>query len=642
MIIGTAGHIDHGKSALVKRLTGTDPDRLKEEKARGITIDLGFAYWPRPDGAVVGFVDVPGHEGLVHNMLAGVTGIDFVLLVVAADDGVMPQTREHLAIMDLLGLTRGVVALNKADLVTAERLADATTAVRMELAGTGLAGAEILPVSALTGAGIDTLVARLDAARAATSARTADGAFRLSVDRVFTLTGLGTVATGTVISGRVAVDDRVLLSPSGLEARVRSIHAQNTPVQSGVTGQRCALALSGAGITKDSVKRGEMLVEPRLHAPTARIDATLRVLPSETKPVGPWMPVRLHHGAAEVGGRLVPLTDRPIAPGTTDLVQLVLEQPIAAAVGDRFIVRDVSARRTIGGGRFIDLRAPERRRRTSERRAELAQQAAADPAAGLAGLLAGAAGWADLDAYVRDRALAATASAGLTRRLDLTALPMAGGTAVLLPARWIELKSAIGAALDRHHQDKPDEVGLPVASLRRLTAPRLPVQVFAAVIDKLVAGGAAAIERGLVRRPSHGVKLSPQDAALWLRIRPLLAGAERFRPPRVRDIAGLVGREEGAVRRLLQLSLRRGETEEVAKDHFFLAATVVEMAEVARRLDAAAGGEGFPAAAFRDALDNGRKVAIQVLEFFDAKSFTMRRGDLRRINPQKADLFGGG
>ena len=380
MIVGTAGHIDHGKTALMRALTGVDTDRLKEEKARGISIDLGFAYWQRPGGEIIGFVDVPGHEGLVHNMLAGATGIDFVILVIAADDGVMPQTREHLAIMDLLGLKHGVVALNKCDLVDGDRLAAVMSEIEAVLAGTGLEGAEIIPVSAVTGTGIPALADRLDAALRETASRPKDGRFRLAVDRVFTLVGLGTAVTGTVLSGTVRVEDRVLVSPSGLEARVRSINAQNRPVQEGVAGQRCALVLSRSPqISKEAVHRGDVILDPALHAPTARIDANLRVLASELRPIDQWFPVRMHHAAAEVGGRVVVLRDAPINPGKSEYVQLVLERPLAAAAGDRFVIRDTSSSRTVGGGALIDLRAPERRRRTPERRAEITALAERDP-----------------------------------------------------------------------------------------------------------------------------------------------------------------------------------------------------------------------------------------------------------------------
>ena len=371
MIVGTAGHIDHGKTALIRKLTGVDTDRLKEEKARGISIDLGFAYWPRPSGAIVSFVDVPGHEGLVHTMLAGATSIDFVILVVAADDGVMPQTREHVAIMDLLGLTKGVVALNKADLASEDRINAVKADIDALLRGTGLQGAEVIPVSAVTGEGLDSLAARVDAASAIAERRPDDGRFRLSVDRSFTLAGLGTTVTGTVLSGKVSVGSQVMLSPAGLEARVRSIHAENRPAEIGKAGQRCALVLSGPRISKDAIHRGDMVLDPTLHAPAVRIDATLRLLKSEPKAIGHWFPVRVHHAASQTGGRLVLLSDESMKPGSEGFVQIVLDQPIAAAAGDRFVLRDTTSSRTIGGGSFVDLRAPERKRRTPQRLARL-------------------------------------------------------------------------------------------------------------------------------------------------------------------------------------------------------------------------------------------------------------------------------
>jgi len=309
VIIGTAGHIDHGKTTLVRALTGVDTDRLKEEKERGISIDLGFAYLPAEDGSVLGFVDVPGHEKFVRNMLAGATGIDFVLLVVAADDGVMPQTVEHLAIVDLLGIERGVVALTKVDAVPDARRVEVRRDIARLLAGTGLEGADIVPVSTVTGEGIADLRLRLLAEAKALAARAATGRFRLSVDRSFALAGAGTVVTGTVLSGRVSVGDAVMLSPLGLAARVRAIHAQNRPAQQGLAGERCGLNLAGERISKNAVSRGDMVLDPGLHAPTDRIDASLRLLAGEPKPVTQWLPVRLHHAAASIGGRVVLLQD---------------------------------------------------------------------------------------------------------------------------------------------------------------------------------------------------------------------------------------------------------------------------------------------------------------------------------------------
>jgi selenocysteine-specific elongation factor len=638
MIVGTAGHIDHGKTSLVRKLTGVDTDRLKEEKARGISIDLGFAYWPRPGGQIIGFVDVPGHEGLVHNMLAGATGIDFVVLVVAADDGVMPQTREHLVIMDLLGLKHGVVALNKCDLVEADRLTNVKLDVERALTGSGLQGCETIPVSAVTGEGLETLTHCLDLASINPTRRPKDARFRLAVDRSFTLVGLGTAVTGTVLSGSVRTDDRVVVSPSGLEARVRSINAQNKPVAEGEAGQRCALVLSGPQISKEAVRRGDVVLDASLHAPSARIDASLRVLPSESKPIGQWFPVKVHHAAAEVPGRLVVLRDAPINPGETEFVQLVLERPLAAAVGDRFVIRDTSSSRTVGGGSFIDLRAPERRRRTLERRADLDALAQSDPTAALTCCLRGPGRSLDLDAFLRDRALGAAAGRRAQTDLGLVILPTAAGRVAMLPDTWGRFGAGIGQALDAFHAAHPDLPGIGLEQLRQREKPMLSAAVFMASIKKLAEAGEVAIDRTWVRRPTHQVKFSNEEERTWRTIRPLLAG-EPYRPPRVRDVARALAIDEASVRRLLRMAARRGDVEEIAHDHFFLRSVVQDMARIAIDVAAGAPAGSFSAANFRDRLDNGRKVAIQILEFFDRHGFTIRRQDLRRINPARIELF---
>ena len=638
MIVGTAGHIDHGKTSLVRKLTGVDTDRLKEEKARGISIDLGFAYWPRPGGEIIGFVDVPGHEGLVHNMLAGAAGIDFVMLVIAADDGVMPQTREHLAIMDLLGLRHGVVALNKCDLVGPDRLAAVTAEIESVLIGTGLDGAEILPVSAVTGEGLDRLGARLDAALARPAARPKEGRFRLAVDRTFTLAGLGTAVTGTVLSGSVRIEDRVVVSPSGLEARVRSINAQNRPVLQGMAGERCALVLSGPDISKEAIHRGDVMLDPVLHAPTARIDASLRVLAAEPKPIGQWFPVKVHHAAAEVPGRVVVLRDQAIGAGETELIQLVLERPLAAAAGDRFVLRDTSSSRTVGGGTFIDLRAPERRRRTPERRAELVALSARDPVVAIDLLLEGSTDWIDLDAFARDHALGAEAVDEIVSALALVVFPLAAGCVAMRQETWERLRQTIGHTLDAFHDERPDLPGIGLEQLRKGEKPALPVPLFMAVLRRLMEGREIVLDRTWVRRPHHEVKFSGEEERIWAMILPRLTG-EPYRPPRVRDIAKAMHIDEGFVRRLMRLAARRGDVEEIAHDHFFARPIVEDMARIALEVAAASQTGKFTAADFRDRLDNGRKVAIQILEFFDRHGFTIRRQDLRRINPARIELF---
>ncbi len=638
MIVGTAGHVDHGKTALVRALTGTDTDRLPEEKKRGITIDLGFAYLPTGDGDALGFVDVPGHERFVGTMVAGAAGIDLLMLIVASDDGIMPQTREHLAIADLLGLRRGLVVLSKADLADAGRRAAVEAEIRATLAGTAFADAPILPVSTVTGENVEALKAALEAERAALASRDGAGRFRLAVDRSFVLAGAGTVVTGTVLSGAVAVGDRVTLSPSGLAARVRSLHAQNHAAERGLAGQRCALNL--AGIERAAVRRGDVALDPALHAPTDRIDVSLRVLPGEPKPVATWLPVRLHHGAADVAARLVPLSADGIAPGAEGFAQLVLEHPIAAAAGDRFVLRDTSARRTIGGGTLLDLRPPARKRRTPERLGQLEALAEPAPDRAVTRLLGMPPGTLDLTGFCRDRALAADAAETLTRNLDLVALKVGEGITALSSTRWDGYTAALAGALAAFHAENPDLQGLGSERLRLQLEPRLPRPVHVAALARLVEAGRVVTEGSWVRLPDHVARLSPADEALWTRIAPLVSKhEERFRPPRVRDIAGLLEVAETEVRRVCKLVGRSGRIDQVAHDHFFTRATVAEMAGIVADLSGSAESGEFTAAQFRDRVENGRKVAIQILEFFDRHGLTMRRGDLRRLNPHRADLF---
>jgi selenocysteine-specific elongation factor len=641
VIIGTAGHIDHGKTTLVRALTGVDTDRLKEEKERGISIDLGFAYLPAGDGSVLGFVDVPGHEKFVRNMLAGATGIDFVLLVVAADDGVMPQTVEHLAIVDLLGIARGVVALTKVDAVPPARRGEVGRDIARILAGTGLAGADLVPVSTVTGEGIAALRDRLVAEARALASRAANGRFRLSVDRSFALAGAGTVVTGTVLSGSVAVGDAVMLSPSGLLARVRAIHAQNRPAERGRAGERCGLNLAGERISKNAIARGDMVLDPDLHAPSDRIDAALRLLVTEPKPVTQWLPVRLHHAAASVGGRVVLLNEAALPPGGEGLVQLVLERPIAAGEGDRFVLRDTSGQRTIGGGRFLDLRAPTRRRRTPDRLAHLAARAEADPEAALAALLDRAPYLVDLTAFARDRALGSGDVERIAARLGLTRVAIPGAAMALSSATHERLRRGLFAALEAFHAGNPDLPGIGLERLRVQLEPRLPAPALLSLLQGLARNREVAFDGARVRLPDHRARLAPRDESLWARIAPLLAGPERFRPPRVRDLADQLDAGDADVRRLLKSLARMGAVSEVAADHFFLRESVAEMASIAFALAASAPEGKFGAAQFRDRLGTGRNIAIQILEFLDRHGVTTRRGDLRLVNARRRDLFRG-
>ena len=634
MIVGTAGHIDHGKTALVQALTGTDADRLAEEKARGITIDLGFAYADLGGGAITGFVDVPGHERLIHTMLAGAGGIDMALLVVATDDGIMPQTREHLAILELLGITRGVVALTKADLADEARRQAVEAQIRETLAGTGLRDAPVMAVSSVTGEGIATLRDALIAAEAETGQRKAAGPFRLAVDRSFTLPGAGTVVTGTVLSGRVAIDDSVTVSPSGLVARVRGIHAQNRKAAEGLAGQRCALNLAGEGISKDALHRGDMVLTPALHAPTQRIDARLSVLAGEPRAIGTWFPVHLHSHSVELGARVVPLAG-PIAPGESGPVQLVLDRPIAALTGDRFILRDTSASRTIGGGRFLDLRPPARKRGTPQRLALLQAARETDPARALAATLALAP--VDMPGFMRDRGLGPENLPDLIAKAGAETI----GPLALSRDNLQDLRAELIRVLGDFHAENPDLAGLGREKLRLTLTPRLPKEEFLTFLRQEAGARRIVLDGAFLRLPGHEVTLAPEDEALFQRILPALLGEGRFRPPRVRDFATEFGMDEREIRRVMKLTQRLGRTDQIARDHFFAREVTVEMVAIIHDVAHQAEDGWFTAPAFRDRVQNGRKVAIEILDFFDRLGLTLRRGDLRRINPHRADLFSG-
>ena len=362
MIVATAGHVDHGKTALVRALTGVDTDRLPEERKRGLTIDLGFAYRALDDDHVIGFVDVPGHERFVRNMLAGVGSIDLALVVVAADDGVMPQTREHTAILDLLGVTECIAVVSKVDKVETARAIEVGEEIEALLSATGMRGAGIHRVSAVSGAGIDALSGALRARARGLAARAANGRFRLCVDRAFMLRGAGLVVTGTVHAGVASTGERLVVTPSGHDARIRGIHAQDRPADHARAGERCALNLAGRDIESGAVVRGDWIVDRALHAPSDRIDARLQVLAEEPRALRHWTPVHAHLAAAHSTARVAVLGAGSIAPGDSGRVQIVLDRPIHALAGDRIVIRDQSATRTMGGGAVIDPFSPKRGR----------------------------------------------------------------------------------------------------------------------------------------------------------------------------------------------------------------------------------------------------------------------------------------
>jgi selenocysteine-specific elongation factor len=623
MIVGTAGHIDHGKTSLVRALTGVDTDRLKEEKARGISIDLGYAYTPLANGEVLGFVDVPGHERLVHTMIAGTGGIDFALLVIAADDGIMPQTREHLAILGLLGVARGAVALTKIDRVDEPRVHEVESAIRAALAPTALCKAPIFALDATASAdgAVAALRDHLNAVAQSLPARSADGLFRLAVDRVFTLPGHGTIAAGTVRSGCVRVGDTVAVMPAGNPVRVRSIHAQNRASDTGSAGQRCALNL--AGIERSALSRGDWLADPRALNAAARLDVNLCRLAGGGAALANRAPLHIYIGTLHRVAHLVLLDAEQWVPGARVRAQLMFDAPVCASPGDPFIVRDAQAIHTIGGGVVLDPCAPARRRRAPERGVYLAAVEQMLAGEGIAPLLQQAAQGIEMQELVRlcNRAPERIPIPPQTRVLDTS-----GGQFLFQAAHWQALRARALGALRTFHAQRPDEPGADRAVLRRMTLPSLAEPVWRTLIAELVQEQAVHHNGHWLHLPEHRVALSDGEQRLARKLQALIA-AGRFDPPWVRELAAAAKAAEDEVRSVLRKCVIQGAVYQIVRDLFYDRECVRELAQALQRVAQTHGT--VEAARYRDAIGVGRKRAIQILEFFDRVGYTRRTRDVR-------------
>jgi selenocysteine-specific elongation factor len=636
MIIGTAGHIDHGKTSLVRALTGIDTDRLKEEKERGITIELGFAYIPTDAGAMLGFVDVPGHERLVHTMIAGAASIDMALLVVAADDGVMPQTREHLQILSLLGIGRGVVALTKTDLVAVDRIAEVTREIEAVLATTPLAGAQVIEVSSATGAGVEALKHTLCRLAVQEPHRSTNRAFRLAVDRSFTLAGAGTVVTGSIVAGEVRLGDTVLVSPSGLTARVRSLHAMNRAAEHGIEGDRCALNLRGPDVHHSNIRRGDWIAAPANASLSSRCDIELTLLNTERRGMRHWTPVQLHHGAAQSDARVVLLENDVLQPGQSGLAQLIVDQPQLFRYGDRIVLRDTSAQRTIAGGRILDPSAPDRNRRRPERLALLRSLTANSPADALRQALALPPFLCNRGKLLRDWGLTERGLENLAP--DLAFLPSGDDAFLTTPDRLSELMEMLIATLNSRHDREPMLPGVSFEALRTSLPVRVQRPQFSALLAHAIATGEVVNQDGLLRARGHEARLPPDVARVQTGVRDVLSQSP-FRPPRIADLAKAINAPEPTVRKICKQLARAGMIVEIAPDHFFLRSAVLDSARVAAQLSADTGG-AFTAAQFRDRLGNGRQLAIQILDYLDRRGVTLRKGDTRRLGKQPDQALG--
>ena len=637
MIVATAGHIDHGKTTLVKALTGVDTDRLPEEKARGISIDLGFAYRKTADGNVIGFVDVPGHERFVRNMLAGVCGIDYVMLIVAADDGVMPQTVEHLNIVDLLAVRRGIAVITKTDRVPAERVDEVTAGVRALLAPTALAAIDILPVSAISGDGIDKLRDTLAAAALEHGSRGHAGRnLRYAIDRVFTVAGSGTVVTGTVFNGAVAVGDKLMLTPSGIEVRVRGVQKDGQAAPQAAAGERCALNLSGADLAQ--IHRGDWVVAPAIHAPTQRLDVRLQLLAGETQPLKHWTPVHVHLGTADVTARVAIRRGASIMPGTSAPVQLITDKPLAALNGDRFIVRDQSAMRTIGGGTVIDPFAPATRRNVKTRAAQLAALEHADPDVALAALLACSPAGVDLTQFERTFNLTAGRGDVLAGKPEVAVVGKEQRMA-LARATVDGIKHQTVEALTRFHRDSPQALGVEIETLRKELAPALAAVTFAALVRELGDEKKLEVAGSSARLPKHIATDNPADEKMWQSLKPVLDAAG-FNVPALRELAPAANIKEAILRDFLHRKARTGEVIRVTPERFYPRATLAQLAAVAQVVTQTVPGGQFTAAQFRDRSGVGRGLAIEILECLDRLGITQRIGDVRKMRKDFVPILG--
>ena len=639
MIIGTAGHIDHGKSALVYALTQVDTDRLQEEKLRGITIDLGFAYKPLANGDILGFVDVPGHERFIHNMLAGATGIDYVLLAIAANDGIMPQTLEHLAIIDRLGLKHGIVALTKSDLVDDKRTDEVTKEIKALLKDTSLANAQIMPVSIVSGEGIDALNLHLVDIATTTPKRAQNGNFRLSVDRCFTLSGIGTVVTGTVFAGQVNIGDKLLVSPTGIEVRVRGIHAQNQIVSTGYTGQRCALNLTAPGLDKKDINRGDWIIEPSIHAPSKRLDAKLTLLNSENKQFRHWQSVHLHLGAVDVLARVATLENESVAPGHVGLVQLVLDAPIAALAGDRFIIRDPSATRTIGGGFILDTFANERGRRKPKRLNLLNALALPTKLGVLNKLLEINSDGVDLDWFIKLFNLDQQEIKEIISASGLIQIVADKHTIGFSQTHWESLQEQAVSILQAYHLSKPDSPGLTLDELRNKIDKSMAKPVMVILVEHLLSN--KQIIRAGVRLacPEHEVKLTANEQTSWEQLYALLLSTP-LSPPTLPDMLPNLALNELQLTNLVNRLVAMGKIYKVRSQQYFLAETIASLGINVEQLAMSQAPQRFTMAQFRLATNVGRGVAIPLLELYDRIGLTVRYNNGRRLRRDWQSIFG--
>ncbi|AYL58928.1 selenocysteine-specific translation elongation factor [Citrobacter freundii] len=601
MIIATAGHVDHGKTTLLQAITGVNADRLPEEKKRGMTIDLGYAYWPQPDGRILGFIDVPGHEKFLSNMLAGVGGIDHALLVVACDDGVMAQTREHLQILQLTGNPQITVALTKADRVDEARIEEVRAEIQAALGNYGFAESVLFVTAASEGRGIEELREHLLQLTSREHAR--DHSFRLAIDRAFTVKGAGLVVTGTALSGEVNVGDTLWLTGVNKPMRVRSLHAQNQATDRAQAGQRIALNIAGDA-QKEELNRGDWLLADAPPEAFTRVIVSLE----HAAPLMQWQPLHIHHAASHVTGRI------SLLEGT--LAELVFDTPLWLADNDRLVLRDISARTTLAGARVVTLNPPRRGKRKPEYLQWLSalENAQSDGDALALHLTRGAVNIPDF-AWARQ-----LNGNGMRPLIEQHGFIQAGYSLLdaTVAARW---QRKILDTLATYHDQHRDEPGPGRERLRRMALPMEDEALVLLLIEKMRESGVIHSHHGWLHLPDHKAGFSDEQQAIWQKAEPLF-GDE---PWWVRDLAKQTGTDEQMMRVVLRQAAQQGIITAIVKDRYYRNDRIVAFANMIRELDQERGSTC--AADFRNRLNIGRKLAIQILEYFDRIGFTRRRGN---------------
>ena len=638
MIVATAGHVDHGKTSLVQALTGVDTDTLTEEKKRGLTIDIGFAYLPVSDLPIsdrssIGFIDVPGHERFIKNALCGLAAADFVLLLVAADDGPMPQTREHLAIIDLLGFQHGAIVVSKIDCVPAARVDEVLKDLERLCAGTALASWPTFELSAVSGEGVDVLRNALSVKAEIGSGiedelpsdEHIDTHFRMPVDRVFDIKGAGLVVTGTVFAGSIAMGDTVCIAGSSLQLRVRGLRVHDVECGRGHSGQRCAINLSGSGLRKTLINRGDWITSLQVTPPLQRFDAEIKVVNDSLRPLRHWTPVHLHLGAAETTARLAVLSGGAIAAGKQGLVQLVSDHAIGATYGDRFIVRDQSARHTLGGGRVLDIFPPRRGRAHAERLVWLQQMKQEQPIAALQGLLESSDGGVDLAQFAANRNLAGRVQAEIMQADECVVLNLAGAQIGFSPTVADAHAGNILQALKRCHQRQPQAHGFSLAELIRQLERKMSRRLLEGFIEWLQ-------QRDLLKIDATGYALCARQSDLnsleseqWQSIESALAD-NGLRPMTLAELMQATQLSQSQLKPLIERLSRVGRVVKLSSSLVVLPAILGELQALIGQLHKRSSDGFFSVAEFRDASGIGRNRCIEILENFDARGITRRSG----------------